>query len=65
MNAVHHQKLRAAGWRYDPISERYSAPGVVLDGEQKMYSQAEAWDAYEAQLAKEKQKAAKDKESAA
>lgn len=60
MNAVHHAKLRAAGWRYDPVSERYSAPGVARDGEQKMHTQAEAWEQHEAALAKEKQAAAKD-----
>jgi predicted acetyltransferase len=60
MNAVHHAKLRAAKWHYDPVSERYSAPGVPLDGAQKMFTQAEAWEQYEAALAKEKQPAAKD-----
>lgn len=60
MNKTRHQKLRAAGWFYDPLSDRYSAPGVALDGEQKMYDQADAWQAYETAQAKLKQQPAKD-----
>lgn len=54
MNQSRHRKLRAAGWHYDPLSDRYSAPGVPLDGNQKMLAQAEAWEAYEAAQAKDK-----------
>lgn len=64
MNQAHHTKLRAAGWRYDPLSDRYSAPGRAMDGTQKMYTHSEAWDAYEASLAKEKQTLAKDEKAA-
>lgn len=62
MNQARHAKLRDAKWHYDPVSDRYSAPDVPLDGEQRMYTQAEAWEAHEARLAKEKQ-ATKDEKT--
>lgn len=62
MNAAHHAKLRASGWRYDPISERYSAPDAVQDGTQRMYTQSEAWERYEAAQTKERAAAAKAKD---
>lgn len=56
MNQAQHRKLRAAGWHYDPLSLRYSAPGVALDGKQKMFTQAEAWEKEQAAKAKEAEK---------
>jgi len=56
MNQAQHTKLRQAKWRYDPVSDRYSAPGVALDGTQRMYTQAEAWAALEAAEGKDKAK---------
>jgi hypothetical protein len=47
MNQARHTTLRASGWHYDPVSDRYSAPHVPLDGTQKMYTPAEAWEAEE------------------
>lgn len=63
MNAVQHRKLRDAGWRYDPLSERYSAPGVPQDGTQKMFTPSEAWEREEAAAAKAKAAAAKEEKA--
>lgn len=60
MNQAHHTKLRAAGWHYDPLSERYSAPDAPLDGTQTMYTPAEAWERYQAAQAKATAKTTKE-----
>jgi len=57
LNAAHHEKLRAAGWHHDPVSDRYSAPDAPQDGTQRMYDPAEAWAAYQAAQAKAKDEA--------
>ena len=40
-----HEQLLAAGWSYDPSTDRYAAPGSASDGTARQFNIDAAWDA--------------------
>jgi hypothetical protein len=43
-----HEQLLAAHWRYDPLTDRYTAPGSAADGTARQYDIGSAWYKFQA-----------------
>lgn len=58
MSDSRHDQLIAAGWRYDPATDRYAAPNSPTDGTARQYNLAAAWASEQARQADAKQQPA-------
>lgn len=43
-----HEQLLAAGWHYDPATDRYRAPDSKSDGTARLHNLAAAWLEFQA-----------------